>query len=176
MDEMDETVDGNTGEKEIADTFTAIFKTLYNSLESNEKMDDIQRKVKELVATKDSEAEVMKVTEALVKKAAGLLKPHKMDVSQGYSSDALLNGPDKLFNILASIFRSWLRHGTVTRQVLACAMIPLIKGSKDPAMSESYRAIASNSLPLTFGFYLGLKATSVNSESNLTNFRRQIIQ
>ena len=58
MDEMAETVDSNTGEKEIADTFTAIFKTLYNSSENNAEMDDIQRKVKELVATKHSEAEV----------------------------------------------------------------------------------------------------------------------
>ena len=73
------------------------------------------------------------MTEALVKKAVGTLKRHKMDVSQGYSSDALLNGPDVLFKILASIFRSWLLHGRVTRQVLACAIISLVKGSKDPA-------------------------------------------
>ena len=100
------------------------------------------------MASEDSAGEVGKVTEALVKKAVGTLKSHKMDVSQGYSSDALLNGPDVLFRTIASIFRSWLLHGKATRQVLACAIIPLVKGSKDPACADSYRAIASSSLLL----------------------------
>ena len=56
MEEMAETVDGSTGEEEIADTFATIFNTLYNSSESNAEMGEIQRKLKELVATKDSAA------------------------------------------------------------------------------------------------------------------------
>ena len=36
----------------------------------------------------------------------------------------------------------------MTRSVLACAIIPLVKGSKDPALSGSYRAIAGSSLLL----------------------------
>jgi hypothetical protein len=83
-----------------------------------------------------------------VKQAATALKPHKMDVSQGFSSDALLHGPDLLFGLLALIFRSWLLHGTVTKSVLACALIPLVKAGKDPALSGSYRAIAGSSLLL----------------------------
>ena len=148
MEEMADTVDGSTGEEEIAGTFAKIFNTLYNSSESNAEMEEIQRKLQELVRVEDSVGEVEKVTEALVKKAVGTLKSQKMDVSQGFSSDALLNGPDILFKKLASIFRSWLRHGKVTRQVLACAIIPLVKGSKDPARTDSYRAIASSSLLL----------------------------
>ena len=76
------------------------------------------------------------------------LKPHKMDVSQGFSLDALLNRLDVLFKLLARIFRSWLSHGNMTKSVLACAIILLVKGSKDPALSGSYRAIAGSSLLL----------------------------
>ena len=61
-------------------------------------------------------------------------------------SQALLNGPDVLFKHmhehLARIFRSWLSHGNVTKSVLACAIIPLVNGSKDPALTGSYSAIA----------------------------------
>ena len=39
-------------------------------------------------------------------------------------------------------------HGTVTKSVLACAFIPLVKAGKDPALSGSYRAIAGSSLLL----------------------------
>ena len=39
-------------------------------------------------------------------------------------------------------------HGTVTRSLLVCAFIPLLKPLKDPSKTDSYRAIASSSLVL----------------------------
>ena len=84
-----------------------------------------------------------------MKEAVSLLKPRKMDVSGGFTSDALLNGPDILFEQLVSIFRSWLLHGTVTFSLLAFAFLPLLKSSlKDPVDTGSYRAIAGSSLIL----------------------------
>ena len=78
-----------------------------------------------------------------------ILKASKADVSGGFTSDALINAPDILFDKLASIFQSWLFHGTVTRSLLACAFLPLLKSSlKDPADTGSYRAIAGSSLIL----------------------------
>jgi hypothetical protein len=50
--------------------------------------------------------EVNKVTTELVKQAATTLKPHNMDVSQGFSSDVLLHAPDLLFSLIALVFRS----------------------------------------------------------------------
>ena len=47
------------------------------------------------------------------------MKVGKADVSGGFSSDAILNGPDILFENLASVFRSWCVHGTVTPSLLA---------------------------------------------------------
>ena len=97
----------------------------------------------------ESVAQVSKVTGQAVKKAAVLLKPQKSDISGGFTSDALLNSPDILFDRLAAVFRDWIMHGTVTPSLLACAFLPLIKSSlKDPADTGSYRAIAGSSLIL----------------------------
>ena len=64
-------------------------------------------------------------------------------------SDAIKNAPDILFDQLATVFRSWLYHGTVTASLLACSFLPLLKSSlKDPSDPDSYRAIAGSSLVL----------------------------
>ena len=64
-----------------------------------------------------------------VKEAVSLMKPKKADVTGGFTSDALLHGPDILFDLLAATFRSWLVHGTVCHSLLACAFVPLLKSS-----------------------------------------------
>jgi hypothetical protein len=99
--------------------------------------------------SEDGQAELERVTAEVVKKAVIKMKKHKMDISQGFSSDALLHAPDLLFELLAMTFQDWLTHGTVTRSILSCAFIPLLKSSlKDPASTDSYRAIAGSSLIL----------------------------
>jgi hypothetical protein len=92
--------------------------------------------------------EVAKATSKLVKAAAVLMKLYKIDISQGFSSDDLIHAPDLMFELLSLIFQDWLTHGTVTRSVLVCAFIPLLKAGKDPVNSDSYRAIAGSSLIL----------------------------
>jgi hypothetical protein len=73
----------------------------------------------------------------------------KLDVSGCYTSDALLNAPDVLFEQLAKIFRSWITHGKITPSMLACSFLPLLKSTvKNPADTGSYRAIAGSSLIL----------------------------
>ena len=78
----------------------------------------------------------------------------KGDVTGSYNSDMIKNCPDLFFDILASVFRSWLLHGTVTRSFLACAFLPLVKGLKDPSFTESYRAVAGSSLILKLFDYV----------------------
>ena len=46
------------------------------------------------------------------------------------------------------VFQDWMIHGTVTKSILACALIPLLKGNKNPDDTDSYRAIASSSIIL----------------------------
>ena len=89
------------------------------------------------------------MTGDLVREAVGMLKLNKTDVTGSYVSDAFKHAPDLLYHQLASIFRSWLTHGTVTPSLLACSFMPLIKSSmKDPTDCSSYRAIAGSSLIL----------------------------
>ena len=77
------------------------------------------------------------------------MKPGKGDVSEGYNSDVIINGLDIFFENLAMVYRSWLIHGSVTLNLLACAFLPLLKNSlKNPADTNSYRAIAGSSLLL----------------------------
>ena len=90
--------------------------------------------------------EIQKVTGRVVKEACKRMLPGKTDVSEGYTSDVFLHGPDVLFEHLAAVFRSYLLHGTVTLQILTCAFLPLFKGGlKNPSVFDSYRAIAGAS-------------------------------
>ena len=146
--ELPETVAGVNGQEEIVEKFKEVYSLLYNSAESEDEMSELFARVSSLI-TADCLGEVGRVTGAKVKEAVSLLKPNKTDVSGGFTSDGLLNAPDILFDQLATIFRSWLIHGTVTFSLLACAFLPMLKSSlKDPADTGSYRAIAGSSLIL----------------------------
>ena len=149
MEELTDTVDGVTGDHEVAGKFREVYEALYNSSPSDPEMTNLKVKIQMLIQTEASEYEIEKLTADVVKEAVCLMKPHKMDISQGFSSDAILHAPDLLFSLLSLVFRDWLTHGTVTPSVLACAFIPLLKNSlKDPALTDSYRAIAGSSLLL----------------------------
>ena len=148
LDNLPDMVDGVSGLQEVANEFKKVHEALYNSAGSEDKMAELQLKIRGQIQTEDSTAEVAKVTPEVVKRAASRMKPHKMDISQGFTSDTLLHAPDLLFELLALVFQDWLVHGTVTRSVLSCAFVPLLKGNKDPSKTDSYRAIASSSLLL----------------------------
>ena len=92
-----------------------------------------------------------KVTGDKVKEAAKLMKSGKSDMSGIYTTDAIKNALDVFFKQLAMVYRSWLIHGDVTKSLLACAFLPLLKSSlklKNPADPNSYRAIAGSSILL----------------------------
>ena len=142
---MPETLEGKSSEDEIVKKFKEVYEELYNSSESVEAMKGIKNKLKEMI-TAASIHDVNKITGRTVKMACTKMKPGKTDVTESYSSDVLLHAPDILFDHLASIFRSFLIHGDVTVQLLSCAFLPLFKGGlKDPAKTDSYRAIAGSS-------------------------------
>ena len=148
--DLPEKVEGATGEINIVEKFCEVYEDLYNSSGSDEALETIKHQIKDLVANcEDGEDEIIKVTGIIVKEAACKLKSGKGDVSEGYTSDAILNAPDILFEKLALVYRSWLYHGTVSINLLSCAFLPLLKSSsKDPSEVNSYRAIAGSSLLL----------------------------
>jgi hypothetical protein len=147
-DELPEMVEGADNEEEIVDKFRTVYSTLYNCADTKPGMNDLNEKIKGMIKPEDIE-EVSKVTSSVVKQAVKQMKSRKSDISSGYTSDALLNAPDNLYEHLATVFRSWLVHGAVSHNILSCAFLPLLKSSqKDPALTNSYRAIAGSSLIL----------------------------
>ena len=146
--ELPDTVGGANGEQEIVEKFRLVYSGLYNSAGTEEEMRALHDKIDKLISH-DSLSEVAKITGMVVKTAVCSMKPRKSDVSNCYTSDAILHAPDILFEQLAVIFRSWLTHGKITPSMLACSFLPLLKSSlKDPADTGSYRAIAGSSLIL----------------------------
>ena len=81
-------------------------------------MADLKKQVQSMVDC-TAETEVLKITSNEVQKAAVRMKPGKLDVSQGHTSDIFLHAPSILFEKLAAVFRSFLVHGTITKSALA---------------------------------------------------------
>ena len=147
-EELPVNVAGANGECKIVEKFREVYSTLYRSASTKDGMDILKVKVDSLIGQND-EKEVLCVTGDVVKAVVIKMKARKSDVSGSFTSDVFLNAADILFSQLAMIFRSWLIHGTVTKSVLACAFLPLLKSSlKDPADTSSNRAIAGSSLIL----------------------------
>ena len=121
---------GASGEKNIVEMFCDFYEGVYNSAESTDAGNVIKSKISALVSSRqgevDSLLEINKVSGDIVKQAVCKMKPGKGDVSESFTSDAILNAPDLLFDLLAAVFRSWLVHGTVTPSLLACAFLPLL--------------------------------------------------
>ena len=112
-------------------------------------METIKNKLNECLAQEEAVIEISKISGSLVKNACTRMRPGKTVVTEGFTSDVFLHGPDILFDLLASIFQAFLVHGSVTPQILSCAFLPLFKGGfKDPEKFDSYRAIAGASLIL----------------------------
>ena len=137
-------VDGETEADNILEKFKEVYEELYNSADTSPAMMTIKERLNNLISQGSIE-EVNKITSDVVKKACTKMKPGKMDVSGGYSSDVLLHAPNSLFEHLAVVFRSFLTHGSVTGQLLCCAFLPLYKGGhKTATMTDSYRAITGS--------------------------------
>ena len=95
-----------------------MYSALYNSAGSKKEMVVLKEKIRKLLGEEDSRAEVAKLTPEVVKRAAAMMKPHKMDVSQGFNSVALLPTQDTLFGLLALVFQDWLIHITGSSLIL----------------------------------------------------------
>lgn len=130
------TIGGVTGEKKIVEKFCEVFSKLYNSAGTGKEMSDLNSKISSLIK-EDSVEEVKKITSGVMKKTTLLMKSGKGDVSGGFTSDAILNAPDKVFASIGAIYQIWLVHGTVTMYL--SAFLPLLKSAlKDPADTRSY--------------------------------------
>ena len=168
--QLPDSFEGEVGHEEILEKFRGLYSALYNSAGTQLMMDELLKLVESQVDCR-SEGEVEKVTGRIVQQAAMKMKPGKVDVSQGYSSDSLLNAPPILFEKLAAVFRSFLVHGSITLSILSCSLMPLLKSSrKDPAQFDSYRAVAGASQLLKLFEYVILILWGHHLDSDTLQF------
>ena len=119
-EELPENVAGADSEEEIVDRFRTVYSTLYNCADTKPGMEDLKSRIKDMITT-EAIHDVNKVTSEVVKKVVLSMKARKSDISGGYTSDALLNAPDIMFEQLATIFRSWLVHRkSVAQHLILC--------------------------------------------------------
>ena len=112
-----------------------------------------------------------KVTTEEVLRACRRMKPGKIDVSQGYSSDIFKHVPPIMAKMLAAVFRSYLVHGTITISILACSFMPLLKSArKDATKFDSWRAVAGASQLLKLFEYVLLNIWGHHLDSDTLQF------
>ena len=158
--EVPDCLEGKVSHTDIVEKFRDCFSELYNACDRSQEMKSLNEKIKQLIRDDSgvSALEVNRINPTVVKQAATRMKPNKTDVTGEYTSDVFLHAPDILFEHLSSIFKSFLTHGTVTKQILACAFLPLYKGGlKNPEKFDSYRAIAGASQLLKLFEYVILE-------------------
>ena len=126
--ELPSSVESVEGELNIAELFKSSYEELYNSASSSEEMVQLLSTLNGDIYGDDKE-EAEKISAKVVKEAVLRLKPKKSDVSGSFISDAFKVAPVILFHQIAVVFRSWLYHGTLTKNLLACSFLPLLKSS-----------------------------------------------
>jgi hypothetical protein len=87
-------VDGVNSELNIVEKFCEVYEQLYISSGSSEALEEIKAQIRDLIEQNGTDQEVMKITGSKVKESACRMKAGKGDVTEGYTSDAILNAPD----------------------------------------------------------------------------------
>ena len=73
---------------------------------------------------------------------------HGKSVSGPLVSDHIFEAPTLIYQFLAWLFTSVLRHGVMPAAFCDATIPPILKGSKDPSLSSNYRGIALLLCPL----------------------------
>ena len=167
--EMPGNLEGAVGETEVIDKFKELYEELYNSSSTEVELSELLKDLENKIDCR-SEGEVAKMTSGVVKRACNRMKAGRMDVSQSHSSDVFKSGPDLLYQHLASIFRSFLVHGTIPLAILVCAFMPLLKPKKNAAKFDSWRAVAGASQMLKVFEYCILEIWGDCLESDTLQF------
>ena len=170
VQELPDSLEGAVGQSDILEKFRSLYQTLYNSAGTEEGMVELRRKMETMIDCR-SEAEVRKITAKEVQEACKRMKPGKIDVKEGFTSDVFLHVPGILYEKLASVFRSFLTHGTITLSILSFSFMPLLKSArKDPSQFDSWRAVAGASQLLKLFEYVILNIWGGHLESDSLQF------
>ena len=143
-----DSLEGAVTKPDIIDKFRECYQQMYNCTDRSQQLEDIKDKIRSTIRgnVPASIKEINKINAGVVRAASEMMKPGKLDVSQNFSSDVFIHAPQILFDQLSEIFKSFLVHGTMPSEILACAFMPLWKGGlKDQRKFASYRALAGAS-------------------------------
>ena len=139
-------IDGKVGDEPIANHFSNIYEELFSSVKSDNEMNDFLKKVNTEINDEEL-LQVDKVSESLLKEAIDHLRKGKSDVEFDWKSEAFIVGVDSLASPLAFLFKTFLIHGHISKFLLLCSLVPIIKDKLgDKTSSNNYRAIAISSL------------------------------
>ena len=168
-------VDGYYGEDAIVNKFKEVYQNIYNRNESDKDIATFTEIIEKLTSQKDKDL-VKLINDSVVRKAASLMKNNKADVSGGFSSNAVKNGPVILYTKLAEIFRSWMNHGKVTLSILVVSLLLLIKGLKNSGSTDNYRLIAGTSIILKLFEWviLIIWGPSIRNDNHQFSFREGV--
>ena len=175
--EMPDELEGKVTPDDIIGKFRQCYSDLYNSADRTQELVAVKSHIQDIIRgnVHVQLKEANKLNAGIVRAAVEMLKAAKGDVSGYFTSDAIINGPQILFDQLSDIFKSFVIHGTVTEEVIACAFLPLWKGGlKNKALFSSYRGIASASQLLkTFEYcVLILWSDKLSTDSMQFGFKR----
>ena len=148
-DDLSDEVNYATNEPDIAEVFKSSWERLYNSVDYGNKLEQLKAELLDEVDDTSENAmnEIDLICTNSVEETANNMKENKVDYSGGFNSEAIKNGGPVLFKLLASLFKSWMRHLYIPGFLLRFSMTPLLKNSlKNRKKVESYRAIVGTSL------------------------------
>ena len=173
-----DSLEGKVTHDDILEKFRECYSALYNKADRSTEMEEVNSHIEDIIRNniQSSLFEVSKITPGVVRLAVERMKPQKSDVSSEYTSDVFIHGPQIMYDQLAAVFRSFVTHGTITREILCTAFLPLLKSTlKDPRKFNNYRAIAGASQLLKMFEYviLILWGDLVQSDSLQAGFKRK---
>lgn len=143
------TVDGISGQENIADLFKNIYSDVYNKhKEDNVELSDFLNSLNDKINATDMDF-VNKISDSLIAEIISKLHSGKNDVVFDWGSDALIHGVQDLSMHFKLLFKSCLVHGHISQLFAFCTLVPLIKDAKgSKCSSDNYRLIAISSLVL----------------------------
>ena len=141
------TIDGHT--EDIPDYLATKYERLYNSVDDKENLIRLEGDIENLIDDKSLTFVNLISTDVVKLVTREKLKPGKTDPNSKITSDFLIHGPDILFELIATCFRSYIIHAHVSSFLLISTLVPLIKDKLgDLTSSNNYRSIAISSLIL----------------------------
>ena len=135
-------VDGATDSEDIVNIFYSKFQDLYSSVPySQSDMEQLENRINEDLIHSTRLDYKLEPTTADICKMIKKMKTGKGDGQNGLMSDGIINGPNRLYVLIAVLFRTMLTHGFTPATLLLGTMSPIPKQCGMVYTSEKYRAI-----------------------------------